>query len=269
MAFLPLLFATPLLAAEPKAVTEPATPYLGVMVTSDATVIHVIPNMPAEETGLSPGDRITSLNGRTVKGENDLKKILSTLTPGEKVEITGINNGHPGHGGITPARREDHPLKRFPRYKVLEFSGPDNPAFDQLGKLPTLFYFTASWCGPCRLLAPDIEKFYRSFIGPQKDWMRFFAVAISDEPTDRVEYNALVKLQKSGHFSFTIFRADTIWETTGVNSMPTVLIVDPDGFIVGRYVGQDLADECQQLKWEVIQMNLRDNAKELPHFTLL
>ena len=116
--------------------------------------------------------------------------------------------------------------------------------------LPVFYYFTATWCAPCKELRPHIEKVYKQF--KNNPLLGFVAVAISDDENDRDEYKALVKLQKKGHYPFTIMCAPSIWKDTGVETVPTVIIVNQDGYIVGEYRGNDLLpDKCATLTKEL------------------
>lgn len=227
------------------------TPYLGVTVNAkdDATIINVIPNSPADQAGFLPGDFIISFADKVVHRADELQKSLAKHAAGETVMMEATR----GPGEILSARvtlvhREDQPLLTFPAYKVLAHSGPYQVGHSKFDNSPTVYYFTATWCGPCQMLAPDIEKFYQSF----KNKIRFLAVAISDDPQDLSEFNALAKLRRTGHYSFTIIRDSDIWEKTNTTSVPTIYIVNSDGYIVGLYHGQKLAeDNCLTLKHEV------------------
>ena len=74
------------------------------------------------------------------------------------------------------------------------------------------------------------------------------AVAIADDPNDRDEYKALIKLQKRGHYPFTVIRSASIWKNTGVATVPTIIVVNETGIIVGEYHGKDLLpDKCATL----------------------
>ena len=54
---------------------------------SGASVASTVTNGPAQEAGLSGGDVITSLGGKTISSANDLTNAMSQYHPGDKVSI--------------------------------------------------------------------------------------------------------------------------------------------------------------------------------------
>ena len=41
-----------------------------------------------------------------------------------------------------------------------------------------LFYFTASWCGPCKRIYPQIEELYKNL---NKDLIKIYKLDVDDE----------------------------------------------------------------------------------------
>jgi putative serine protease PepD len=72
-------------------------PYLGVSTTeppsgSGALVAQVVPAGPAQKAGIRTGDRIVSINGRTITSSEQVSQRITQLKPGDKVKI-GIRRG--------------------------------------------------------------------------------------------------------------------------------------------------------------------------------
>ncbi len=57
-----------------------------------AVVVDVAPKSPAEKAGLIPGDVITEVNGKQIKGSSDVRTRIGLLRVGEKVEFTVVRN---------------------------------------------------------------------------------------------------------------------------------------------------------------------------------
>jgi S1-C subfamily serine protease len=47
----------------------------------------VVPGGPAAQLGLTAGDTISSLGGKTVTSPSDIQKIMNQFHPGDKVSI--------------------------------------------------------------------------------------------------------------------------------------------------------------------------------------
>jgi len=62
-------------------------------VKSGVTISEVVSGKPAEKAGLQAGDTITAVNGKSVKSGDELVSIISSVKPGNKVELTYIRNG--------------------------------------------------------------------------------------------------------------------------------------------------------------------------------
>jgi serine protease Do/serine protease DegQ len=58
-----------------------------------ALIAKVDPGSPAERAGLREGDVVTALNGRTVRGFNDLRARLGLTPVGEEVEMNVVREG--------------------------------------------------------------------------------------------------------------------------------------------------------------------------------
>lgn len=75
---------------------SPARAWLGVRVAYEADgarILEVVPDSPAEEAGLRPGDRIVAIDGEPVDAKHPLPDTLRRYRPGDTVRLTIIREG--------------------------------------------------------------------------------------------------------------------------------------------------------------------------------
>jgi S1-C subfamily serine protease len=60
---------------------------------SGAVVGQVVPNGPAQRAGLQRGDKITDIDGRSVRSSDDVSAAVAARKPGEKAKVTVIRGG--------------------------------------------------------------------------------------------------------------------------------------------------------------------------------
>ena len=94
-----------------------------------------------------------------------------------------------------PVKVEDLTGENFIK-KVVDIDA-DKPKF--LGKIPAVVDFHATWCGPCKVLSPVIDKLAEKYKGK----ITFYKMNIEDEQKIAVEF--------------------------GVMSVPTLLFLPVDG----------------------------------------
>jgi S1-C subfamily serine protease len=77
------------------------TAFLGVLIdtnsTSGATLSSVVSGGPAASAGLSGGDTITTVGGKTVSSPSNLTSIISRYSPGDKVTIGWVDSSGSSH----------------------------------------------------------------------------------------------------------------------------------------------------------------------------
>lgn len=122
----------------------------------------------------------------------------------------------------------DIKLDRLLTYPTLQLS-------ETRGKV-TILDFWASWCEPCRVELPLIEKIVKTF--SSKDVV-FIAINVDENEREADRF------LKSTHIQAPIIR-DTKRELTGklgIDSLPVSYILDRDGKIVSIYRGYAKGDE--------------------------
>ena len=139
--------------------------------------------------------------------------------------IWGMLNRQPvtGLSGITMVNRPapDFTLKTFKGAKI---------SLEDLRSKPVVINFWASWCPPCRIEAPLIERTWRAY---KNRGLIFLGVNIQDRKEDALNY-----IQE---FDITYPNGpDPTGEITidyGVSGLPVTFFVSRNGEIVRRWVG--------------------------------
>ena len=79
---------------------------LGVDQRGGAVIARVVPDTPAEEAGIQPGDVVVSVNGEPVETSSQLRLAIGLMAPGDKVKLGIIRDGEKTDVTATLAKRE-------------------------------------------------------------------------------------------------------------------------------------------------------------------
>ncbi len=89
----------------------------------------------------------------------------------------------------------------------------------------------ATWCGPCRVEMPSIQKLYDRV---NHDDIIFVMLSL-DDPKNT---NKIIHFISDRHFTLPVYQpASALPEELDVRSIPTTLVIDPNGKIVSKKVG--------------------------------
>ncbi len=126
---------------------------------------------------------------------------------------------------------------KAPLFKIKTFDGKDLSLEDMKGSLVVVNFF-ASWCGPCRLEAPEFESAWSEF---KAQGVKFVGIAVDD-----TEENARKFVKKFGLTFPTGFDATgEIMRDYQINFMPRTYFIGKDGMLL--YVHHGMMSEEQLL----------------------
>ncbi len=144
-------------------------------------------------------------------------------------------------------KKESTPEKTEPKkaaeFTLTLFDGSVFRLSDHRGK-PVVLNFWASWCGPCKREAPELEKAFKKY---SDKGVVFLGVAVQDTEEDAKKF-----IKKYGLTFPTGLDSDqSLTDLYGVMGVPTTFIINKEGIIVYTHLGavtEDLLeDELEKL----------------------
>ena len=152
------------------------------------------------------------------------------------IGITTVQSGEPEETDATEASETAAPDFTFydvdgNAYKLSQFRGK-----------PVILNFWASWCGPCQMEMPDIEKAYQQYA----EQIHFLLVDLADGYQETVEMGAAYIAEQG--YTFPVY-FDTDVEGAmnyGVTGIPVTYFIDAEGNFVAYYQSAMTAEILQQ-----------------------
>lgn len=174
---------------------------------------------------------------------------------GRKEPPVQVPEAKPGSeaGSAAPAGGAKQPeVQPIPGYKAADILARDvvtgkQVALSDLRGQVVMLNFWATWCGPCRLEMPAMEKFQADSRGKVK------IVALGADSGESPEQ--LAAFGKDLNLSFTMAHdAGAAALAYRILGIPTTLFIDQNGIIRSRHTGPLTLNQMQQLAAETEQM---------------
>ncbi|MDF2680209.1 MAG: TlpA family protein disulfide reductase [Brevibacillus sp.] len=112
-------------------------------------------------------------------------------------------------------------------------TGLDNQVYKVDGKRtkPVILNFWASWCGPCRMEAPDLQRLHEKY----KNQVDFYGVNATnnDSPEAAAAFVQAYKLS----FPIPMDVAGTVSNRYLIQAFPTTYLVDTQGVVRKKIIG--------------------------------
>lgn len=114
-----------------------------------------------------------------------------------------------------------------------------------------LLDFWASWCGPCRKGNPHLIQLYNKY---HEKGIEFIGIASDDNNIPA--WHKAVKKDKIGIWRHVLSgdkrKGESIGDLYAIHTLPTKILIDKDGKIIGRYGADGDSDEDMDRKFEEI-----------------
>lgn len=122
--------------------------------------------------------------------------------------------------------------RMFPAFEIYDLQGRAHGSVPIQGRL-TLINFWASWCAPCIVEIPTLQKLEEMFSD-----QAFQVVYISlDYPPDSDGLRALMAQFNIPDIPTYYIKDKGVWGELGINGLPTSFLVSPQGRIMYKMLG--------------------------------
>jgi thiol-disulfide isomerase/thioredoxin len=125
------------------------------------------------------------------------------------------------------------PAKRLPNLVFQDLAGHPQKLSSLRGSIAVLSFW-ATWCAPCREELPRLAKLSQEYAA---QGVRFLAISV-DEPKDRLKIEPFLHQQNLTLDVWLGADRDALDRFGLGNVVPATLILDPEGEVTGRILGE-------------------------------
>jgi thiol-disulfide isomerase/thioredoxin len=201
---------------------------------------HVVNRSPAAKAGLADGDQIVAADGVAIGEVSQLIARVAMVGPGNafpmKIRHAGVERNVTAALVPFPGSEEILRLDKLgtfaPTWKnAVAVSGSLPPSIGALRGKVVLLDFWASWCGPCRMVAPKLSQL-QSRYGAQ-------GLRVIGFTSDTVQVASQAAQALGMTYTVAADPGEGVNGAYGVTALPTMFLIDKKGVIREAYVGFD------------------------------
>ena len=135
-----------------------------------------------------------------------------------------------------------------PDFELLDIDGKVHRLSDYRGQV-LIVNFWATWCPPCRAEMPSMQRAWEKV---EPEGIQMLAINVGEDEETIFDFTADYPV----NFPLPMDRDSTVVQAWPVRGLPTTFVVDPDGRLVYRAIGErewddaGLLDRVRALKLE-------------------
>ena len=224
------------------AVPSFAGPWLGLIFKKTQFENHqaldikgVHPGSGCVAAGIVAGDQLIGFAGKPLAEMSQISSVISTAKAGQSVDVEVLRAGKKLKMKVKLTDRPDDISSLTGSAigsKMAEFGKNFYQNGEKRKQKPkaTLLDFWATWCGPCRQTLPILESIY-SKLGNQG----LEVIGIADENLSTL--NAFYERQHKSPYPLYRDATKELWRRYGIRAVPTLMLLDSEGYIKGVWSG--------------------------------
>jgi thiol-disulfide isomerase/thioredoxin len=241
--------AAALVATDAAAQAPVGRPWLGVAMDRDSQgsqgmggvrVGHVVRRSPADLAGIHDGDRLVRVAGASVTRGADVIQAVAGNAVGDAVDVAFVRGGKQQSARVTlaPYPSQDDMMR-------MDLVGNSAPAWSDVqgvsGAFPSslgalrgrvvVLDFWATWCGPCRIIAPKLGDLQARY-GAQ-------GLSVLGVSTEDAQDVARYAQQMAIRYAVAVDKNAATTRSYGVFSLPTLVVIDKRGVVRDVSIGYD------------------------------
>ncbi|MCQ2103035.1 MAG: redoxin domain-containing protein [Fibrobacter sp.] len=235
-----------------------AVPWLGVTFKKGTfenhlalQVIGVHPGSGCFTAGMVAGDQIVGVQGQPLQDVSQIQQAISNSKTGASIKVEILRDGKKMPLNVKLTDRPDDISSLTGSAigsKMADFGANFYKNGEKRNAKPkaTLLDFWATWCGPCRKTLPVLANVYNKYASQGLE-----VIGISNE--DVKTLNAFYSSQHSSPYPLYRDASQEMWRRYGIHAVPTLMLLDENGYIKRVWSGAPSQALVEQLVVEVLK----------------